>query len=208
MRGALLFAFGFALGALIDTALTWRLHEFDGPAVRDAGVRLQQEDSHPAVLGTTGLVAEGDAAAILKERRLTMPVAGTRPETLRDNYSDTRSGGRAHEALDIMAARGTPVLAADAGSIAKLFTSRAGGLTIYQFDPTNTFCYYYAHLDRYEPGLAEGQPVSRGQRIGFVGSSGNAARDAPHLHFAIFRLGPERQWWKGEAMNPYPLLAQ
>jgi murein DD-endopeptidase MepM/ murein hydrolase activator NlpD len=145
---------------------------------------------------------------MLESRGLLLPVEGVTGPSLRDTYSDERSGGRAHEALDIMAARGTPVLAADAGRIAKLFTSKQGGLTVYEFDPTETFCYYYAHLDRYVPGLAEGQTVSRGQLLGYVGSTGNASPDAPHLHFAIFRLGPERQWWKGNPINPYPLISK
>ncbi len=97
-------------------------------------------------------------------------------------------------------------IAAQDGQIVKLFTSKAGGLTIYQFDPSETFSYYYAHLDGYAPGLHEGQTVKRGALLGYVGSTGNASADAPHLHFAIFRLTPERQWWKGEPINPYPVL--
>jgi peptidoglycan LD-endopeptidase LytH len=107
-----------------------------------------------------------------------------------------------------MAPRGTEVLAVDAGSIAKLFTSQAGGLTVYQFDPTQTFSYYYAHLDRYAPGLAEHQAVRRGELLGYVGSTGNASEEAPHLHFAIARLDTDRSWWKGDPINPYPLLAK
>jgi murein DD-endopeptidase MepM/ murein hydrolase activator NlpD len=112
-----------------------------------------------------------------------------------------------HEALDIIAPRNTKVLAVEDGRIQKRFTSKAGGLTIYEFDPTEIFAYYYAHLDRYADGIREGQTVKRGDVIGYVGSTGNASPDAPHLHFAIFRIGPERHWWKGEAINPYPVLA-
>ena len=90
------------------------------------------------------------------------------------------------------------------GIIKKLFLSKPGGITIYQFDPTETYAYYYAHLDRYADGLAEGAMVKRGQLIGYVGMTGNAA--TPHLHFAIFRLGPEKRWWKGEALDPYPIF--
>ncbi len=106
-----------------------------------------------------------------------------------------------------MAARGTPVLAVEDGRIAKLFRSVLGGITIYQYDPGERFAYYYAHLDRYADGLAEGAEVRRGQVIGYVGSTGNAPANAPHLHFTIFRLGPKREWWKGEAVDPYPYLA-
>ena len=105
-----------------------------------------------------------------------------------------------------MATRGTPVLAVADGRIVKLFDSKAGGKTLYQFDPDETVAYYYAHLEGYERGIAEGLQVRQGQVIGYVGSSGNASPDAPHLHFAIFRLGPAKLWWQGTPVNPYPLL--
>jgi murein DD-endopeptidase MepM/ murein hydrolase activator NlpD len=150
------------------------------------------------------------AAAIATAPAITgllLPVAGIAPRQLTDTFGDDRQGTRRHEALDIMAARGTPVLAASDGKVAKLFTSVRGGLTIYEFDPAGTYCYYYAHLDRYAPGLAEGQLLKRGDVIGYVGSTGDASPEAPHLHFAIFLLGPEKQWWKGTPINPYPILA-
>ncbi|MCU1273663.1 MAG: hypothetical protein JWO48_1094, partial [Bryobacterales bacterium] len=125
------------------------------------------------------------------------PISGLRAEDIHDTFNEGRGRGRAHEATDIMSARGTPILAVTAGTIRKLFTSRAGGLTVYQFDSAADYCYYYAHLDRYAEGLTEGMAVKRGDRIGYVGSTGNADAAAPHLHFAIFRLGPEKQWWKG-----------
>lgn len=145
----------------------------------------------------------GDLAA----RNLLLPVQGVRREQLQDTFGDARgNGARHHEALDIMAPRGTPVLAAEDGRIAKLFTSKQGGLTIYEYDPTATYAYYYAHLDRYADGLKEGDSVRRGQVLGYVGSTGDASPDAPHLHFSIFRLTPEKQWWKGEPINPFGLL--
>jgi len=147
--------------------------------------------AEPGAIGPTGLL---------------LPVQGVRPQQLVDTFSDARSEGRVHDAIDIMAARGTPVLAASDGRVAKLFTSRLGGLTIYEFDPTSTWVYYYAHLDRYAANLAEGQSLRRGEVIGYVGSSGNASADAPHLHFEISRLGPERNWWQASPVNPYPLL--
>ena len=138
--------------------------------------------------------------------RLLIPVQGIAARQLQNTYDDARSEGRVHEAIDIMAARGTPVLAVEDGKVVKLFQSAKGGITLYQFDPSETFCYYYAHLDRYAGGIKEGDLVHRGQVIGYVGSTGNASPDGPHLHFAIFRLGPEKQWWKGEALNPYRAL--
>ncbi|HUQ27340.1 MAG TPA: M23 family metallopeptidase [Usitatibacter sp.] len=143
----------------------------------------------------------------LLTRRLTMPVQGYDPRKLQDNFDDMRGGIRRHEALDIMAPRGTPVVAADDGEITKLFRSVAGGITVYQADASQNFVYYYAHLDRYREGLKEGDTVRRGDVIGYVGSTGNAPASAPHLHFTIFELGPDRKWWRGKAVNPYPFLA-
>jgi murein DD-endopeptidase MepM/ murein hydrolase activator NlpD len=138
----------------------------------------------------------------LRERRLTLPVLGLKRKDLRDTYREQR-GSRQHEALDIMSARETPVVAVEDGTIAKLFLSKPGGITIYQFDPTDTYAYYYAHLSSYADGLMEGAPVARGQIIGYVGTTGNALPDAPHLHFAIFKLTAEKRWWRGDAIDPY-----
>lgn len=148
-----------------------------------------------------------DANAPALPPALLVPVQGVQAIDLRDTFNEGRdSGQRGHEAIDILAPRGTPVLAADDGRIVKLFLSKPGGITIYQFDPSGRLAYYYAHLDRYAAGLAEGQTVRRGSVIGYVGYSGNARPEAPHLHFAIFRLGPEKQWWQGEPINPFGYL--
>ena len=135
-----------------------------------------------------------------------MPVAGVSSNELVDTYTQARSGGRTHNAIDIRAARGTPVIAAVDGVIRKLFTSRAGGLTIYQFDVNEERVYYYAHLDSYADGIGEGLFVKAGTVIGYVGTTGNAPPDTPHLHFAVEVLPPTKEWWKGEPVNPYPLL--
>ncbi|WP_345294560.1 M23 family metallopeptidase [Luteimonas vadosa] len=137
---------------------------------------------------------------------LVIPVAGITAAQLSDTYTDARGSERTHEAMDIMAPTGTPVLAVADGHVEKLFDSDRGGLTIYQFEPSGRYCYYYAHLQRYAPRLREGQEIKRGQVIGYVGSTGNADPNAPHLHFAVFLLGPEREWWRGTPVNPYPLL--
>ena len=137
---------------------------------------------------------------------LIVPVSGIAPAQLSNTFDDARGQGRVHEALDIMAPRGTPVVAVADGTVEKLFASDRGGLTIYQFEPSGRYAYYYAHLDRYAAGLAEGDRLRQGQVIGYVGSTGNASDDAPHLHFGIFALGPEKRWWEGTAINPYPLL--
>ena len=152
------------------------------------------------------VAAAQDDYDVLLARDLTMPVAGIKASAILDTFSQSRGRGKRHEATDIMAPRGTPVHAVEDGTIRKLFLSKAGGNTIYEFDPDGVYCYYYAHLDRYTDGLHEGMPVKKGAVIGYVGSTGDAAAEAPHLHFTIFKLGPEKNWWQGTAINPYPIL--
>ena len=137
-------------------------------------------------------------------RAMIIPVQGIERSALRDMFNESR-GNRRHEAIDILAPTGTPVIATDDGVVKKLFTSKPGGLTVYQFDPDQRFCYYYAHLDRYAPGLHEGQLLRRGEILGYVGTTGNAG-NTPHLHFALIRLDKDRRWWKGTYVNPYPSL--
>jgi murein DD-endopeptidase MepM/ murein hydrolase activator NlpD len=141
----------------------------------------------------------------LRRRRLLLPVRGADAARLRSNFHEAR-GNRLHEAMDILAPRGEPVLAVDDGSIAKLFTSERGGLTVYHFDPSREYVYYYAHLDGYAPGLHEGAQVTRGQVLGYVGTTGNAPKDTPHLHFSIYKLRGDQRWWQGEPLDPYLVL--
>ena len=141
------------------------------------------------------------------EAGLAIPVQGVRAGQLTDTFTQARAGGRPHDAIDIMAPRGTPVIAAADGIVEKLFFSGGGGITVYVRSPDRQWMHYYAHLDAYAPGLTEGQRVRRGEPIGTVGSSGNANPAGPHLHFAIHRMGPNDRWWQGRPINPYPLLA-
>jgi peptidoglycan LD-endopeptidase LytH len=138
---------------------------------------------------------------------LVVPVQGVARSQLRDTYTESRNAGRLHEAIDILAPRGTPVLSATDGKLLKLFMSKAGGLMVYASDRSSRFILLYAHMDRYATGLREGMPLQRGQVIGFVGTTGNAPANTPHLHFGILRGRPSVAWWKGTAVNPYPLLA-
>jgi murein DD-endopeptidase MepM/ murein hydrolase activator NlpD len=147
-----------------------------------------------------------DAVEDLRRRRLDVPIGTIERDKLRSNFSEARGGTRRHEAMDLLAPRHTPVVAVEAGIIARLFNSKAGGITIYQFDPTTTYAYYYAHLERYAPGLVEGATVSRGQVIGYVGTSGNAPENTPHLHFAIFVLDEDKRWWQGTPVDPFDVL--
>ena len=139
---------------------------------------------------------------------LALPVVGIKPDQLTDTFDAARSQGRRHDAIDIMAAEGTPVIAAADGTIEKLFFSHGGGgITIYERATDPKWMYYYAHLSAYAPGLAEGQKVKRGQVIGRVGHTGDASPSGPHLHFAINSMAPGERWWQGTPINPYPLLA-
>lgn len=204
-----------ALGAPAGAAAAERPGSVERP-----GGRSDRDDAESRASGSRPMPAPADAdfadpdarvplpdAEGLLAKGLQIPVAGIGASDLRSSFHDPRSGGRRHEAIDILAPRGTAVLAVLDGRIAKLFTSAAGGLTIYQFDADERFCYYYAHLDAYNAGLAEGQIVRRGQTIGFVGTTGNAPPGTPHLHFAIFALGPDKRWWEGEPIDPFPVLS-
>ena len=135
-----------------------------------------------------------------------IPVAGVAARDLIDSFDARRGETRTHNALDIMAARNTPVVAAVSGSILKLHNSAAGGLTIYASDPSSKFVMMYGHLESYRPGLKEGDRVARGQIIGFVGSSGNANVSGPHLHFQVTRNNNMKEWWNGTPVNPFPVL--
>ena len=148
------------------------------------------------------------AAPVQASSGLVIPVAGVKPEQLTDTWGQSRGGGsREHHAIDIMAPRGTPVIAAAPGRVEKIFESDNGGHTVYVRSPDGSTVYYYAHLDAYRPGLAEGQQVRTGEQIATVGSTGDASPDAPHLHFEIKRMAAGEGWWQGQEVNPYPLLA-
>jgi len=203
MAGAVLG--GFVLGAGTVLLVLW-LYASDTPAPgapaavtpAPAPTRSPERQPSPNVIPP--------AATDLDERALVIPVTGIRPDQLQNTFDDARGGERVHQAMDILAPRNTPVVAVEGGRIAKLFTSAQGGLTLYQFDPTESYVYYYAHLESYAPGLREGATVQQGDLLGYVGTSGNAGPDNPHLHFAVYVLGPEKRWWEGTPVNPYPLL--
>jgi peptidoglycan LD-endopeptidase LytH len=154
----------------------------------------------PAISGT--VATSGD----IPRGELRPPIDGNDPATWKGGFAERR-GARPHEAVDILAPRNTPIHAVDNGVVAKLFNSKAGGITIYQFDQKGRLCYYYAHLERYAEGLQEGERVTRGQLIGYVGTSGNAPPNTPHLHFAVFQLDAERRWWQGTAIDPYEVFS-
>jgi len=192
--------FGFLVGGWIVGGLLVVLASAGGS---QAGVAVGLQGA-PVVQVTAGEPPAGRPAG--RRRSVVIPVSGVTSSQLRDDFSQPRSGGRSHQALDILAPLGTPVVAAVDGTIRKLFISNAGGITIYQFDETEERVYYYAHLDRYADGLAEGLWVRQGTVIGYVGTTGNT-RGTPHLHFAVEVLSPAKEWSKGTPINPYSLLA-
>lgn len=144
----------------------------------------------------------------LRARHLLIPVAGVRPDQMEDSFDVPRAGGRHHHAIDILAPRGTPVLSADDGRILRLSSNTAGGTTIYAVDPKARIVYYYAHLARYRDSLRAGMQLTRGDTIGFVGTTGNAPKNIPHLHFQIMRMPANGKYWSGEPINPFPLLEE
>jgi murein DD-endopeptidase MepM/ murein hydrolase activator NlpD len=179
---------------------------------RASGPRAQRDtlffpSARLAAAETETMTADVAAGALAPGASLLIPVRGIGPDQLRDSYSAPRSGGRVHNAIDIMAPAGTPVVAAADGIIHRLRTGGLGGITIYQFGPDGSTLYYYAHLQRYAAGIREGLPVRRGQVIAYVGDTGNAGSGNYHLHFSVGRLTNPERWWESENVNPYPLLA-
>jgi peptidoglycan LD-endopeptidase LytH len=199
----------FCAGVLVD----WSLRTYGPPLPVDAPTMIAptatpldvtsapppQPHSQPTAAPTTSPTATTGVTS------LRLPIDGMNLELTKGGFYEAR-GGHRHEAIDILAPRETPVRAVQDGKVAKLFFSRQGGITLYQFDPTGRLCYYYAHLQRYADNLHEGDAVTQGQIVGYVGTTGNAPPNTPHLHFAIFEVGADRQWWKGTAIDPYPFL--
>ena len=197
-RGLLSIVTAFFAGVLVDSWL--RVFGPPMPVQTPAGTPVASPSAAP--LAPISAVTPAVPVATTGKRGLRVPIEGVDVEAMKGGFSEARTG-HPHEAVDFLVPRNTPVHAVQDGTIAKLFVSKAGGNTIYQFDPSGERCYYYAHLQRYADGLHDGDPVQQGEVIGYVGTSGNAPPDTPHLHFAVFELGPERQWWKGKALDPY-----
>lgn len=205
---------GFVVGAFVVASLGNLGARIRADVPRASPASGALDDAGNAVIeapaptsGRTGVLpSSAPEAKDLVSRHLTIPVQGIPSDKLVRSYHDARSGGREHEALDILAPRNTPVVAVEDGTVAKLFLSKAGGNTIYEFDPGREYAYYYAHLERYADGLKEGEAVHRGQVIGYVGTTGNAPKNTPHLHFAVFRLTPDKHWWEGTPIDPYDIL--
>ena len=196
----LIFAYGVLAGTVgLYTYL--RLARIIPPHVAMAAARAPAVDPVMPV----ARFADDDLHRLL-QRDLSMPIASATAETLEDTFTRPRPGRKMHEAIDIPAPRGTPIHALGDGVIEKLTASARGGITIYQFDTEGIYCYSYAHLDRYANHLREGVSVKHGDVIGYVGTTGDAPADGPHLHLAIMRLRDDQHYWEGAPVNPYPLL--
>jgi len=153
-----------------------------------------------------GALSSSETVNYILARGLIVPVAGVAVSQLQDSFDEGRDGARVHRALDILAPRGTPVIAADDGRILRVRPNALGGNTVYATDPEGRVVYYYAHLDAYQPGLAEGASIARGDTLGIVGTTGNAPKDTPHLHFQVMRMPSDGKYWDGDPINPYPLF--
>lgn len=188
------------VAALALTACTRQVYSVPAPAREPAPVVLAGASR------ARGSISGSETVNYLLSRALLVPVAGRAAADLRDSFDEGRDGGRTHRALDILAPRGTPVLAADDGRILRTGWNALGGNTIFAADPAGRVVYYYAHLDAYHGALAAGARVARGDTLGFVGTTGNAPPETPHLHFQVMRMPDDGRFWDGEPINPYPLF--
>ncbi len=211
-----------AIVSLVSVAISFRMTPVVPPVIPSADVQPISPTA-PVAIGTplppppTDPVAPAQeelpapvpapaASSFVSTVNLVIPVSGIRPEQLIDTFGDARSEGRLHDAIDIAAPAGTPVLAAADGRIVKLWQSERGGTTIYQLGPNQEVIFYYAHLAGYAPGLAEGNNVRQGDVIAYVGDTGNAGTGNYHLHFSIAVVSDPKRYWEGTNINPYPLL--
>ena len=207
--------FGTAIVTAILVSAFWLFYFNIGNAPRAAGpgeIARSGSDGSVAAAGDKKLVKRGTVVAegvTVGPAGLAVPVAGVKPHQLVDTFTQARAGGaRVHDAIDIMAPTGTPVVSVADGIVEKLYFSQGGGGTsAYVRSPDGRWSYYYAHLSAYAPGLREGKRLRRGTPVGYVGFSGNANPAGPHLHFAINRMSPGEKWYQGAPVNPYPLLA-
>jgi murein DD-endopeptidase MepM/ murein hydrolase activator NlpD len=209
VRTLKIFSGGFVFGCITTVVvgfMLWNPQNPQGTAGSPArgATNVVEAASLPVPPATRVDIPRDESASF--PRQIIIPVQGVSGADIHDTFNETRGADRRHEATDILAPRNTAVLAVDDGTIKKLFFSEQGGITLYQFDPTEQYTYYYAHLERYADGIREDMPVKRGDVIGYVGTTGNAPPNTPHLHFGIFKLGPEKNWWQGIPVNPYPIL--
>jgi murein DD-endopeptidase MepM/ murein hydrolase activator NlpD len=173
------------------------------PAVRAAATLTDSSTTAPRLAGVSAPPAD---AEYLAARHIALPVAGADPRKLEDTFKDPRDGSRVHRAIDILAPRGTPILSADDGKILRMTTSTLGGISMYTVDPSSRLVYYYAHMDRYNDAMSPGRSIVKGDTLGFVGTTGNAPKDIPHLHFQVMKWPADGKYWNGEPIDPFDVL--
>jgi len=173
------------------------------PEPRAAVPLTDSSSSRPTLAGAPATAADVD---YLAARRIILPVAGADPRKLEDSFKDPRDGDRVHRAIDILAPRGTPILSADDGKILRMTTSTLGGISMYTVDPSSRLVYYYAHMERYNGAMSPGRSIVKGDTLGFVGTTGNAPKDIPHLHFQIMRWPADGKYWNGDPIDPFEVL--
>jgi peptidoglycan LD-endopeptidase LytH len=192
--------------ALLSTACARQVLSTAPAGARPSVARAATSGASRVSVPTLGPLSGSETVNYILGRGLLLPVAGIAVSQLRDTFDEGRDGGRVHRALDILAPRGTSVLAADDGRVLRVRPNALGGNTIYATDPGGRVVYYYAHLDAYQSGLTEGATIARGDVLGTVGTTGNAPRDTPHLHFQVMSMPSDGKYWDGDAINPYPLF--
>jgi murein DD-endopeptidase MepM/ murein hydrolase activator NlpD len=192
--------------ALLSTACARQVLSTAPVSASSPAARSATSGAPRVSVPTLGPLSGSETVNYILGRGLLLPVAGIAVSQLRDTFDEGRDQGRVHRALDILAPRGTPVLAADDGRVLRVRPNALGGNTVYASDPGGRVVYYYAHLDAYQTGLAEGAVIARGDVLGTVGTTGNAPKDTPHLHFQVMSMPSDGKYWDGDAINPYPLF--
>jgi murein DD-endopeptidase MepM/ murein hydrolase activator NlpD len=209
VHGMMRFRRSFLLGLLAAGACSRPVLYYpvaDEPAPKPApraAVPLTDSSSSATTAGASAPRADAD---YLAERHIILPVAGADPKKLEDSFKEPRDGDRVHRAIDILAPRGTPILSADDGKILRMTTSTLGGISMYTVDPSSRLVYYYAHMDRYNDGMSPGRMIVKGDTLGFVGTTGNAPKDIPHLHFQVMRWPADGKYWNGDPIDPFEVL--
>jgi peptidoglycan LD-endopeptidase LytH len=206
-------AAGVVLGSLAACARPTLYYPDPDPGPSSKPVTASRPAAEPASSAypnaTVAVAGSGSAAndaECLLARHILVPVAGADMSKVEDSFYEARDGGRTHRAIDILAPRGTPILSADDGKILRMSTSELGGISMYTVDPDARLVYYYAHMDRYNDAMSPGRAIVKGDTLGFVGTTGNAPKDTPHLHFQVMRWPADNKYWDGEPIDPFGAL--
>jgi peptidoglycan LD-endopeptidase LytH len=195
-----------ALGVLASAAACSRPVLYYPTPVATVGAAPKPVIASPAPSAPAAAAAPAADAEYLSLRHLLLPVAGADAARLEDTFFEGRDGDRVHRAIDILAPRGTPILSADDGKILRMSTNTLGGISMYTVDTQNKLVYYYAHMDHYNDAMSPGRGIVKGDTLGFVGTTGNAPKDTPHLHFQVMRWPADGKYWNGEPIDPFVAL--